>query len=58
MDLGAVGWRPACKAISRTLAENSLKLIALKGLVESNTDPASEKDSELEVLLQAMDDLL
>jgi len=36
MDLGAVGYVPAGKAISDTLAENSMKLIALKGLLETN----------------------
>jgi phycocyanobilin lyase alpha subunit len=36
MDLGAVGWRPALEPIAATLAENSLKLIALRGLAESD----------------------
>ena len=35
MDLGAAGWRPALGPIAATLAENSLKLIALRGLVEN-----------------------
>lgn len=53
MDLGAAGWRPAAAAISATLAENSLKLIALRGLVENGRgEPADE------ALLQTMDDLL
>ncbi|MDY7012350.1 MAG: HEAT repeat domain-containing protein [Cyanobacteriota bacterium] len=34
MDLGAIGYLPAAEAIAQTLAENSLKLIALKGLLE------------------------
>jgi phycocyanobilin lyase subunit alpha len=33
-DLGAIGYLPAAGAIAQTLAENSLKLIALKGLLE------------------------
>lgn len=33
-DLGAIGYLPAAEAIAETLAENSLKLIALKGLLE------------------------
>ncbi|MCU0569354.1 MAG: HEAT repeat domain-containing protein [Oculatellaceae cyanobacterium Prado106] len=33
-DLGAIGYLPAAEAIAQTLAENSLKLIALKGLLE------------------------
>jgi phycocyanobilin lyase subunit alpha len=34
-DLGAIGYLPAAVPISQTHAENSLKLIALKGLLES-----------------------
>lgn len=41
MDLGAVGWRPALEPIAATLAENSLKLIALRGLAESGGEPAA-----------------
>lgn len=53
MDLGAVGWRAALEPICRTHAENSLKLIALRGLVEHGCgDPSTES------LLEAMDDLL
>ena len=33
-DLGAIGYVPAAEAIANTLAENSLKLIALKGILE------------------------
>jgi phycocyanobilin lyase subunit alpha len=33
-DVGAIGYLPAAGAIAQTLAENSLKLIALKGLLE------------------------
>lgn len=53
MDLGAVGWRPALEPIRATLAENSLKLIALRGLVESG-----HGEPGLEALLAVMDDLL
>ena len=53
MDLGAAGWRPAVEAISATLAENSLKLIALRGLVENGSG-----DPDEETLLTAMDALL
>ena len=38
MDLGAIGYLPAAKAIRETLAENSLKLIALKGLLEKHLE--------------------
>lgn len=53
MDLGAVGWRGALDPIRRTHAENSLKLIALRGLVERGSGEPST-----EVLLEAMDELL
>ncbi len=53
MDLGAVGWRPALDPIRATLAENSLKLIALRGLVEDG-----KGEPGLDALLAAMDDLL
>jgi phycocyanobilin lyase subunit alpha len=36
MDLGAIGYLPAADAIADTLAENSLKLISLKGLLETH----------------------
>jgi phycocyanobilin lyase alpha subunit len=53
MDLGGAGWRPALGAIERTLAENSLKLIALRGLVEQGRGEPGE-----EALLACMDALL
>ena len=53
LDLGATGWRPALTAISNTLAENSLKLIALRGLAETAEDDAVD-----EAILDAMDSLL
>ncbi|NBO82734.1 MAG: HEAT repeat domain-containing protein [Betaproteobacteria bacterium] len=53
MDLGAAGWRPATQAIAETLAENSLKLIALRGLVES-----APSDSFDEEIFEVMDGLL
>jgi phycocyanobilin lyase alpha subunit len=53
MDLGAVGWRPALQPIRRTLAENSLKLIALRGLAEQGSgEPGTEQ------VLAVMDELL
>jgi phycocyanobilin lyase alpha subunit len=53
MDLGAVGWRPALEPIRGTLAENSLKLIALRGLVEQG-----QGEPEAEAVLAVMDELL
>lgn len=43
MDIGAIGYLPAAEAISETLAENSIKLIALKGLLEYNLEESSPK---------------
>jgi phycocyanobilin lyase subunit alpha len=34
MDLGAIGYLPAADVIARTLAENSMKLISLQGILE------------------------
>ena len=34
LDLGEVGYLPAAEAIASTLAENSIKLISMKGLLE------------------------
>jgi phycocyanobilin lyase alpha subunit len=53
MDLGAAGWRPALEPIRRTLAENSLKLMALRGLVERGSGEPGEP-----ALLACMDELL
>jgi phycocyanobilin lyase alpha subunit len=55
MDLGAAGWRPALEPIAATLAENSLKLIALRGLVENGVPSG---DAATEAVLAAMDALL
>lgn len=56
MDLGAVGWRAALEPIRRTPAENSLKLIALRGLVENGAGGAGDNDDE--AVLLVMDSLL
>ena len=56
MDLGAVGWRPALEPICRSLAENSLKLIALRGLVEHGA--AHDHHTDTASVLAAMDSLL
>jgi phycocyanobilin lyase subunit alpha len=59
MDLAAVGYLPAGKAIAETLAENSMKLIALKGLLETslqaNTSALSEENQKM---MDLMDSLL
>lgn len=53
-DVGAIGYLPAAAAIAETLAENSLKLIALKGVLERQ--PAGS-DGALRVM-DLMDRLL
>jgi phycocyanobilin lyase alpha subunit len=65
MDLGAVGWRQALEPIAATLAENSLKLIALRGLVEQAPSGAESTapsvltpDPATVAVLDAMDALL
>lgn len=40
-DLGAIGYLGAADAIAKTLAENSLKLISLKGLLEQEVASSS-----------------
>jgi phycocyanobilin lyase alpha subunit len=59
-DLGAIGYLPAAEAIAHTLAENSLKLIALKGLLEKQvqqTSPPSLSEQAMQVMT-LMDALL
>jgi phycocyanobilin lyase subunit alpha len=43
-DLGAIGYLPSAEAIAQTLAENSLKLIALKGLLEKQLQQTAHQD--------------
>ncbi|HBL14849.1 MAG TPA: phycocyanobilin lyase [Cyanobacteria bacterium UBA11162] len=61
-DLGAIGYSSAADAIAQTLAENSLKLISLKGLLEyqvKNHPPESPHLSDAAIHIMAlMDDLL
>lgn len=59
-DLGAIGYLPAADAIAQTLAENSLKLISLKGLLEYqvNHTPASTLSAGAVKVMNLMDSLL
>ncbi|WP_293336962.1 HEAT repeat domain-containing protein [Microcoleus sp. CAWBG58] len=60
MDLGAIGYLPAAPAIAETLAENSMKLIALKGVLEHHLNQESSlslSDEAIEVM-NLMDSLL
>ena len=59
-DLGAIGYLGAAEAISNTMAENSLKLISLKGLLEkqiSLATPPNLTEGAIRVMA-LMDDLL
>ena len=58
-DLGAIGYLGAADAISETLAENSLKLIALKGILEKQIQAEAEElpDGAIHVM-ELMDGLL
>ncbi|MDX2217202.1 MAG: HEAT repeat domain-containing protein [Oculatellaceae cyanobacterium bins.114] len=59
-DLGAIGYFPAAEAIAQTPAENSLKLIALKGLLEKQLQqvPCPDLSAEAVKIMTLMDDLL
>jgi phycocyanobilin lyase alpha subunit len=59
-DLGAIGYLPAAEAIARASVENSFKLIALKGLLEGQVNPAAQNtlsDEAIQVM-NLMDSLL
>ncbi|MBD2244546.1 HEAT repeat domain-containing protein [Nostoc sp. FACHB-888] len=59
-DLGAIGYLPAANAIAQTLAENSLKLISLKGLLEHQVNhitPSTFSEDTIKVM-NLMDSLL
>lgn len=62
MDLGAVGYLPGASAIAATLAENSLKLIALQGVLEHHLKtldfPAQPLSAEAGAVMALMDQLL
>jgi phycocyanobilin lyase subunit alpha len=59
-DLGAIGYLPAAEAIAQTLAENSLKLIALKGLLEKQLQqtPLPHLSEGAIKIMALMDELL
>jgi phycocyanobilin lyase alpha subunit len=43
-DLGAIGYVPAAEAIAQTLAENSLKIFSLRGLLASTMSQSDGDD--------------
>ena len=60
-DLGAIGYIPAAEAIAQCSVENSLKIIALKGLLEHQLEPVTKppvlSDDAIQVM-KLMDALL
>ncbi len=62
MDLGAIGYGESKLAIANAYAENSLKLIAMKGLLESEVKKGIEKEISLSEssieIMNLMDNLL
>jgi phycocyanobilin lyase alpha subunit len=59
-DLGAIGYLAAAKPIAETLAENSLKLISLKGLLEKQLElsPLPKLSAGAIEVMALMDQLL
>ena len=59
IDLGAIGYVPAAEAISQTFAENSFKLIALKGLLEHQLKQESlQLSDQSRTIMSLMDGLI
>jgi phycocyanobilin lyase subunit alpha len=58
LDLGEVGYLPAKEAIANTLAENSIKLISLKGLLEKQIRTSQQALSEETCRVMALMDAL
>lgn len=61
MDLGSSGYIAGAKAIADTYAENSLKLVALKGLLDSHLEKwesSQELTAQSHDLMELMDQLL
>jgi phycocyanobilin lyase subunit alpha len=59
-DIGAIGYLKAAEPVAQTLAENSLKLISLKGILEHQlvgTEPLTLSEEAIQVM-QLMDGLL
>jgi phycocyanobilin lyase subunit alpha len=59
-DIGVIGYLKAAEPVAQTLAENSLKLISLKGILEHQlveTEPLMLSEEAIQVM-QLMDGLL
>lgn len=60
MDIGAIGYLPAAEAIAATLAENSLKLISMKGVLEYQVkhNPDGARSIDAIRVMDLMDSML
>lgn len=58
MDVGAIGYLKAVTPVAETLAENSLKLIALKGILEHHLAQIDDLDEAAIDIMTQMDKLL
>jgi phycocyanobilin lyase alpha subunit len=60
MDIGAIGYLPAAETIAMTLAENSLKLISMKGLLEFQVrnNPEGARSAGAVRVMDLMDGML
>lgn len=62
MDVGAIGYLDAARPVAETLAENSLKLIALKGILEHHLAKTFSESGDLDdravEMMELMDGLL
>jgi phycocyanobilin lyase subunit alpha len=57
-DIGAIGYLKAAEPVTQTLAENSLKLISLKGILERQLDTTESLSQEAIKIMELMDSLL
>lgn len=57
-DLGAIGYLPAAEAIAQSSAENSFKLMALKGLLEHQANSTNSISDGAIRVMNLMDSLL
>lgn len=60
MDVGAIGYLPAAETIAMTLAENSVKLISMKGLLEFQVrnNPEGARSAGAVRVMDLMDGML
>lgn len=58
MDVGAIGYLPAAERVAATLAENSLKLISMRGLLLAALPPADQPLADLDPTAARVMDLM